>query len=141
LIEVITKTTGISLQSIPGEAKEGLGDLTGIMRLDGQNGGIILISVSEANIRTLCSYMIGIPQSEVTWDEMEDALCEIVNMTAGNIKVRLGNSEYAITLSMPFVIAGQKMTLATKHREKVIAVHLGNDELSIELRVICRNDC
>lgn len=138
LAEVIAKTTGIELEVLPMAADGHFGDLIGIMRLEGKNSSTLFVSADEAVMRTLCSYMTGVSKKEVTEAEMEDALCEFVNMTAGNLKVRLGNSEYNFSLSMPFIIRGEKMTLATKNREQIIAVNLGNGELTVRITVIYR---
>ena len=136
LTEVISKMAGISFDVLSSEFDSGFDDLTGVMSLNGKSHGMLFISADENTMRVLCSCMTGIPGGEITKDEIEDALCELVNMTAGNAKLRTNNAEQMYTLSPPFVINGENMSINTKKRINVISRILGNGEISVKLKVI-----
>ena len=137
LAEVIATVTGVDLQCLTSEEDGGFEEITGVMSLCSKKGGILFITTKEQDIRVLCSRMIGVPQEKVTREDIEDAICEFVNMTAGSAKLRLSDRDYMITLSSPFVIKGKDITVATKTKTHVISKHLGNGEISVILKLIC----
>ena len=135
LAEVISTTSGFSLDIFSPEDGVCFDEMTGVMSLSGKNHGMIFISAGESVMRVLCSFMTGISTEEVTKDDMEDALCELVNMTAGNAKLRFNDAEHMYALSPPYVIRGQNMSLITKKRINVISRILEDEEISVKLKV------
>ena len=110
--------------------------MVGVMSLNGEKSIIFFISAKEADMRILCSYMTGIPQTELTKNDTEDALCELVNMTAGSTKLRLGGSDYVYSFSVPFVMKGQSMSIVAKNKTRVVSKVLGNGEISLKLKIV-----
>ena len=137
LAEVVATATSVHLSCVSSEKDIGFEEITGAMSLCSKKGGILFISAKESNMRTLCSYMIGVPEAEVTNEDIEDALCEFVNMTAGSAKLRLPDPDYMFTLSSPFVIKGSDMTIATKNKINVISRILENEKISVKLKFVC----
>jgi len=136
LTEIIFTVSGFSFDVLDQEQDTEFEDMVGIMSLNGKKNGMLFLSAKEADIRELCSYMIGVNRSEVTNADIEDALRELVNMVAGSAKLRLSSSDYIFNLSPPFVIKGKNISLATKDRMHIISRVLGNGELSVKLKVI-----
>jgi len=136
LSQVISTTTGLSLDALPSEYDMDFDKMIGFMSLNGKNQGIIFISAEETSMRLICSFMTGISVNEITVNDMEDALCELVNMTAGNARLRFNDTEQVYTLSPPFLIHGQNMSIAAKKRITVISKILRNEEISVKLKVI-----
>ena len=136
LTEVISTTTGFELEITPSEDKSGFGGMLGLMSLNGKNHGLVFISAEEAVLRVICSFMTGIPKEEVSRADIEDALGELVNMTAGSAKLRFNDTEQLYTLSPPFIIQGGNMSMTTKKRVDVISRVLGNGEISVKLKVV-----
>ena len=134
--EVISTSTGIQLDTLSSGNDNEFYELTGIMNLNSNVPGILFISVSHATAQALCSYMTGVSKDEISKDDYIDALCEIANMTAGNAKLRLGNSGYLFTLSSPFVIEGSQMSIFTKKKVRVISTSFGKDELSAKMKIV-----
>ena len=137
LAEVIATVTSVYLQCAPSDDDAGLDDITGVMSLSSKKGGILFITANEADIRELCSCMTGAAVEELTEKDVEDTLCEFVNMTAGNAKLRLSDPDYMFTLSTPFVIKGKDMSIAAKSRTTVISRAFGNGEISLKLKFVC----
>jgi len=136
LKEIISKMAGFSIDILSSEADSSFDEITGVMSLNGENHGMLFISTKENAMRIICSFMTGIPRDEITKDDIEDALCELVNMTAGSAKVRTNNMEQMYTISPPFVIRGENMSIKTKKRIVIISKTLGNGEISVKLKVV-----
>ena len=137
LAEIIATVTSIYLENVRSEKDVGFEEITGVMCLCGKKNKMIFISANESDMRVLCSYMIGVPKAGVTKDDIEDALCEFVNMTAGSAKLRLVDTEYTFDLSPPFVIKGKDMSIVTKAKTHIISRTLSHGEISVKLKVIC----
>jgi len=136
LTTVLSTMSGCSFDVLSSEIDSSFYEMVGIMSFNGKRNGMVFISAEETSMRILCSYMAGIPNNEVTKDDMEDALCEFVNMTAGNAKLLTNNTEQMYTLSPPFVINGKNMSIMTKKRVDVISRVLGDSEISVKLKVM-----
>ena len=139
LTEVIAKVSGFSLDVLSSDIDVGCDSMIAVMNINGSpKGGMIFLSAVEKDVRILTSFMTGVAQEEITKDDMYDTLCELVNMTAGNVKLRISNLDYMFMLSMPFAIAinGENMSIITKPRMSVISKVLGNGEITIKLKVV-----
>ena len=136
LAEVISTTTGIHLHVKSQENDFSFGDITGVMSLDGQKKGMLFVSAKIADVRVLCSNMIGVPLADVVNDELDDTVCELVNMTAGSAKVRLSDTDYMFSLTQPFVIKGKDMSLVTKASTDITSGTLGNNDITIKLKIV-----
>ena len=136
-IDVISKVSGFSFDVLSTEHDAGFDGSVALMSLNNcVKSGMLLLSAGEPGVRTLCSYIEGVPEDEITKADIEDVLCELVNMTAGSVKLQLGDTEYMFTLSSPLIINGKDISISTKKRVNVISRTLGNGEISVKLKVI-----
>ena len=153
LLEVISTLSGFTFYGVspsgesdeteetelkePGENAD-FDSMIGVMSLTGGKKNImVFLSAGDSDMKVLCSYMSGVSQDEVTKDDMCDTLCELVNMTAGNAKLRIGGTDCKFELSLPFAITGGNMSVITKKRVGVFSKVLGNSEISVKLKIIC----
>ena len=136
LIEVISKISGFSLEVLSMEHDSDFDDSVALMCLNSNKGGVLFISAEESDIRVISSFAEGVSEDDITRADIDDMLCELVNMTAGNAKLLLNDTDYIFTLSPPFVINGKDMTISTKKRVNVISGVVGNDEVSVRLKVM-----
>ena len=136
LSEVIVKTTGFSIFIMPLDYETSLDEMTGFMNLNGKNQGLIFITAGVETMRLISSYMTGTKKEDITKSDMEDALGEIVNMTAGFAKLRFGYMEQSYTLSPPFVIQGNNMSITTKKRINIISRVLKNSDIMLKIKLI-----
>ena len=134
LKEVVIKTTGFSLDDagVSGDFDE----LIGLMSLNGYHHGLVVISAKYDTIKTLSSAMTGISINDVTKDDIYDTLCELVNMTAGNAKLRFNSSEDIYMLSPPFIVYGADMSIVSKNRVNFISKTLSGDGITLNLKVV-----
>ncbi len=135
-VEIVSTVAGITLGIVATEPDPDFYELTAAMQLGGKNSGTLFISAKAPDLRSFCASMIGVPISEVTSEEMNDALGELVNMVAGNAKLRLGNTAYSFNLTTPFLLKGAGVSLSTKKRIPIIARTLEGEGLSFKLKVI-----
>jgi len=136
--EIIATVSGFALEIHDTEDDNKFDGMTGVMSLNSKNQGTLFISAGEAGMRILCSFMMGIAEEQVTGDDMQDALCELVNMTAGNVKLRVTDEDYMFTLMPPFILTGENMTLVTKKRVRVISKALSDAAggISIKIKIV-----
>jgi len=137
LAEVIGTVTSVHLQCVPADDDAGFEEITGVMSLYSKKGGTLFITAKEPVVRTLCSCMTGIPEEEVTCDDIEDTLCEFVNMTAGSAKLRISDPDYIFTLSLPFIVKGKDVTIDSKRKAHMFSCILRNEEFSLKLKFVC----
>jgi len=133
---ILSTVTGFSPGTLSQDKDTDFDDIMGVMNLNGKKNGLLFVSAKEPAMRLLCSRMTGVPDDEVPAGEAEDLLCELVNMTAGNAKLRLSNTDYAFALTQPIVIKGDKMSLIVKNRTHIISRTIGNKEIAVKLKVV-----
>ncbi|MCL2440572.1 MAG: chemotaxis protein CheX [Treponema sp.] len=135
LMEIVSTISGFSLDIIP-DSDESFDEMTGIMSLCDNNSRILFISAKEKDMRQLCSYMIGVPQEEISSDDVDDSLCELVNMAAGSAKLRLSGSDCKFNLSSPFLLKGDNMRISGKKKTRIISKTLGNGDITIKIKIV-----
>ena len=136
LMEVISKVTGVRLKVVSQDDDDGFEDITGVMSLNGKKSGMLFVTASTADIRVLCSYFVGVTLSEVTESDVEDAICEFANMTAGNAKMSLSGTDYMFTLAQPFTVKGADMSIISKNRTRVISRTLSDGNVTVKIKVV-----
>ena len=136
LMEVIATVTGIHMEIGSREHNKDFNDVTGVMYLHGNKDGVLFVTANEDDARALCSRFIGVAPGEVQPDDLDDVMCELVNMTAGNAKLRLGDTDYMFTLLQPFVIKGKGVSIATKSITQVESGTLTDGNISVSYKVI-----
>jgi len=136
LKEVIATVTGIHLNVGSREPNIDFNEITGVMCLNGKRNGLLFVTANADDVKTMCSHFIGVTPEEVTSDDLDDTMCEIVNMTAGSAKLRLGGSEYMFSLLQPFVIKGKDVSIITKSITAVEAGTLTNGDISVDYKIV-----
>ena len=139
LTEVILKTTGFLLEDLQADRAAEYAefrDIVGAMSLNSKKSGMLFVSADERCLRVLCSYFIGVPIKDITRDDLLDALCELVNMTAGNAKISLSDPDYMYSLSSPFAISGIGLSIDFKKRTNVISRVLSNGDISVKIAIV-----
>lgn len=136
LAEAISKTTGVSLNVISEEQDTGFDTMVSFMSLFGIKHRTLFISAGEDDMRVLCSLMIGVPENEVTKEDMYDMLCELVNTTAGSAKLRLSDSENMFTLSPLMAMSGENMSVIIRESSFFISRTLGDGKVKVKLKVV-----
>jgi len=142
IMDVISALAGIELKESNdlldlhiSKSSETIHYVMGLMFLKGQHHAVLGITASFHTMRILCSYMLGVSLVKVSYDDVQDAICELVNMTAGSVKTRLRDTEYEALLTTPFAITGVDLNLYIKERVAQIESILLDEETDIRLHL------
>lgn len=108
------------------------GDITGIIRLSGQENATITLSFSKSGILDIVSNMFGEPLNELN-DEIKDAVGEIANMISGQVTNAIAQSGVSCKASFDKVILKEKHTIP--HIGKFPAVALPFETKSGEFTI------
>ena len=96
-------------------------DLSAIIGLSGEARGAVVISMKQELAIKLTSILTGKPDV-ITRDEIIDAVGEIVNIVAGNVKYDL-ESSFKLFISLPTIIEGKEHTISWPDSQpKVICI-------------------
>ena len=129
---VLRVSTGCSFSLQPDESSPRFSALTGVVCLNGKNKGMLFISLEENVLRHLTSRFTGAPEEEINEADQADVLCEIVNMTAGNAKLQLNETDFYFSFAPPFVIKAQDMTIMIKNRVRLDSFTLSDGDREIK---------
>ena len=136
LKEVIGTVSYIHLDVSSREPDNSFDDITGVMYLQGRKNGMLFVTAKESDVKVICSNMTGVPLKDVTTADVDDTMCELVNMTAGSAKLRLSDTDYMFVLLQPFVIKGKDVSIVTKSITKLEAGTLTNGDISIRFKIV-----
>jgi chemotaxis protein CheX len=82
----------------------------GVINVAGAWSGLVKVSMSEALTRRAASAMFAAHESDLSIEELTDALGEITNMTGGSVKALLPGPS---SLSLPSVVSGSRLAVGT----------------------------
>ena len=85
-------------------------DISAVIGLTGEARGAVVISMKDDLAIKLTAILTGRPH-KVTYDEVIDAVGEIVNIISGNVKLELEES-FQLVISLPTIIRGKEHTIA-----------------------------
>lgn len=113
----IETRTGISV--LIDKQAENVCDLSGIIGLSGDAVGAVVVSM-EGEVAKLITQK-ALSKDDVSKEEIDDAIGEIVNMIAGNAKE--GLEEYRIVISLPTMVGGKNHTISWRtDGNKIISI-------------------
>ncbi len=124
----IAESIWMSILSLPIEAKSGgraamegvTGrTLTGCIHLTGDFEGAVTLFCTQSMASHVATIMFAAGPGELSPEEVQDALGELTNMTAGNIKPLLPGTS---RLSLPSVVEGVDYSLIVPGSETVAEV-------------------
>jgi len=108
----------------PYESKSPLSqsELTGLIALAGQERGSVSMHTTRDQAAALTATLLGISPDQITdADEIRDAMGEIINMIAGDVKLSLANHSIAVEISLPTVVMGSEISVSVQARRSVVA--------------------
>ena len=80
-------------------------DISAVIGLTGEARGAVVISMKDELAIKLTTILTGKPHN-VVYDEVVDAVGEIINIIAGNVKLDLEES-FKLVISLPTIIRGK----------------------------------
>jgi CheY-specific phosphatase CheX len=110
--ETVLKMTGFNLMQNKCSIETFKNEVCGIMFMKGFENALFLISTQREAAKVYISYMTGIEPENLSEDEINDGILEILNMSAGIAKSAVENCEYVLT--SPVSISGDSINFKTK---------------------------
>ncbi len=95
-------------------------DVIGMVSFTGKYHGIIALFCSKSFALKAASTMLLTKLTEFTTD-VKDAIGEMVNMIAGNVKTKLAAQYGDMHLSIPIIIAGDGLTITVMNNHPIVA--------------------
>ncbi len=101
----LASTCGLSVSDRRGAVSEEGGVILGVISLVGSVDWSLFICLPRATAEGMAKGFSGmnIPYES---DEMDDAICEILNLLAGSTKLRLASEEVSAEISLPDTLRG-----------------------------------
>ena len=98
-------------------------DVISLVTFTGEHSGIVAIFCTKGVALNITSNMLGIEATSIDQD-VKDAIGEVANMIAGNIKNKTCETYGAMHLSVPIVIAGDDLSIrpVTGNKDKNVNV-------------------
>ncbi len=87
-------------------------DVISLVTFTGEHSGIVAIFCTKSIALNITSNMLGIEATSIDQD-VKDAIGEVANMIAGNIKNKTCETYGAMHLSVPIVIAGDDLSISS----------------------------
>lgn len=109
--EVFDSMLSMQVEAVESDANILLqGDrIAGSVGFGGAVAGMICIQITEEFSKKVTAAMLGIGEDEVDGnDDVSDAIGEIANMIAGNVKAYFSTPQAPCSLSVPSIIRGNK---------------------------------
>jgi len=113
----------------------GVKSLIGCIQITGAWEGAVTVFCPEPLARKATSAMFEMPEDEVGAEEIQDALGELTNMSAGNIKTLLPEG---CSLSMPSVAEGTNYKLTIPGGKVLIQTGFIHEDQPLMITVIQR---
>ncbi len=92
-------------------------DVISLVTFTGEHSGIVAIFCTRGIALNITSNMLGIEATSIDQDT-KDAMGEVANMIAGNIKNKTCETYGAMHLSVPIVIAGEDLSISSATEKK-----------------------
>jgi len=110
--------------------------VSGVIGLAGTCKGILAIHLPDKVAMSITGSFLGMEVTEVD-DDVTDAIGELANMVAGNIKMILDEAGKDVTLSIPSCVHGAEYTLDTAAdcERVVVPFNLESGQFLVELQV------
>jgi chemotaxis protein CheX len=98
----------------PSEDDDGADLMTGSIQISGAWNGAVHVYCSRKLITRAAALMFAVEGNELSEEDVRDALGELANMTAGNVKALLAHDSY---VSLPTVVEGSDYDLTVLESE------------------------
>ncbi len=112
-------------------------NLTSMIGLGGGLRGVLAIHCSASVAKAITSGFLGMDIVELD-DDVKDAIGEIANMVAGNLKVSYATIHLNIELAIPTTIVGDSFNVCgtTKAQRVIVPLKMNGERLWIELMYV-----
>jgi len=110
--------------------------VSGVIGLAGSCKGMLAIHLPDKVAMSITGSFLGMDVTEVD-DDVTDAIGELANMVAGNIKMILDEAGNNVTVSIPSCVHGEEYTMDTvsDSQRVVIPFNIDSGQFLVELQI------
>ena len=117
------------------------GEISALINIDGDLRGKIAVSFEREYARTITSKIIGCEESELSDEDVQEGMGEIVNQVTGKVRTDLWNFGYRFQISIPEIINGPISQIQTK---EITPVHIivfksSKSMFSVQINIVEKN--
>ncbi len=98
------------------------GDASGVMGITGETEGVVVVTFHRDLAFHLVAKMVGCGEDDLSVEDVNDGIGEIINMIAGSAKKTLSGTDFAFDISLPTVIMGHGHQIAHQRNVPVIVI-------------------
>ena len=133
-ISVSRKLTSICQEEVKFEkiVKEFNNDLVGIVSFIGDVSFILLIMLTDDQIRKISSKFVGV-EMDTSSDEIGDLISEIANIVFGDIDMDLKTIELRTERSLPTILKGKDIKPVLRKKAPSVIMSFGKDNILVEM--------
>ena len=133
-ISVSRKLTSICQEEVKFEkiVKEFNNDLVGIVSFIGDVSFILLIMLTDDQIRKISSKFVGV-EMDTSSDEIGDLISEIANIVFGDIDMDLKKIDLRTERSLPTILKGKDIKPVLRKKAPSVVLSFGKDNILIEM--------
>lgn len=135
-------STMLMMDLVVGDPVEGPGgevfsNITSMLGLGGDIRGMLAVHCPAAVAKAITSGFLGMDVDELN-EDVKDAIGEIANMVAGNLKVAFAGHDLKIELAIPTSIVGESYRVGGMLGARRVAVpfDMENGQFLVELKYI-----
>lgn len=112
-------------------------NLSSMIGLGGGIRGVLAVHCPASVAKAITSTFLGMDVEELD-EDVKDAIGEIANMVAGNLKVSLAENGVAIELAIPTSVVGESFNITgvAKAQRVVVPLRMNGELFSIELMYV-----
>lgn len=115
-------------------------NITSMIGLGGGLKGLLAVHCPSSVAKEVTSSFLGMDVEEID-DDVKDAIGEIANMVAGNLKISFTNLDVNVELAIPTTIVGDSFYVSgiTDSTRVIVPFLMGGDKFWIELMYVMNN--
>ncbi|MEK9627585.1 MAG: chemotaxis protein CheX [Nitrospinota bacterium] len=133
-ISVSRKLTSVCQEEIHFEkvVKEFNNDLVGIVSFIGDVRFILLIMLTDAQIRKISTKFVGV-EMDTSSDDIGDLISEIANIVFGDIDMDLKTIDLRTERSLPTILKGKDIEPVLRKKAPSVIMSFGKDNILVEM--------
>lgn len=122
---------------VDGEGSEVVANISSMLGLGGDIRGMLAVHCPAAVAKAITGGFLGMEVEELD-EDVKDAIGEIANMVAGNLKVAFAGYDMKVELAIPTSVVGESFRVGGMHGARRVAVPFGMEggRFLVELKYI-----
>lgn len=126
----------LPLERVEGHKDDSIGLIGSITFMGALQGALLVKCSIESATKIAKSMLMMGDDEEISQEEVEDALGEVVNLVLGGFKSRIAESLGEIQISVPMVMQGKEVNPVVGTEGKKVSIAANSDGCELNLTVV-----